>query len=601
MIRWLVIGAVCLPFTGFGQSEDWSGNSKDDNVGKQQVTYYYDFDSTKIRARGYLSGSGFSDLGKKTGRWEFYFEDGNIEEVAHYVRGKLHGKVIQYYSNGKKKNEGFFYWEVPDSTMRSWNDQGKLLEKGTWEHGKKVGVWDYRYLDGSPHYVEKYKDTLALLMSYHTRDGKQTVKDGNGSKENFFAGSGKLKEKYTYKDGYIDGAFEEFHPSGKPSVQGAYKLGKKEGNWKFWFHNGLLVRNLHYKGGLLHGAYERMYKNGEPQVKGAYKDGMKDGTWEWFPKIHGARDIRGEFLNDERHGKWEQWHLNGQLMSVGYYEHDQKTGKWDRWYENGQLEATGNFENDLKSGDWKFYFETGELWKEGPFNEGARHGVWTTYFESGKKVSEGTFVHGKEDGVWHSWFENGQMMDEGTFRLGDMHGRWSGWYSNGNIRYEGQREDDLETGEWKYYFEKGGLYEQGSYKVFTRKNALGEIYTDMDYKEYKYSRKHGTWTTYSEVDRQLSIQGQYTEGQKSGAWLYYYPGGKVLAVKANYKEGRLHGQYTEYYRRGKERTTIGYKDGLKHGDMKVMTKRGKLVRHVQYKEGLVSKDILNKTKYKYKG
>src|SRR5690606_29858170 len=91
------------------------------NVKKQLLTYYFDFDSTKVSAQGYVSSEEFSDLGKKMGEWKYYYENGNLKEVANYVRGYVNGRVIQYYPNGQKKNLGYYYWGVQDSTFQSWS------------------------------------------------------------------------------------------------------------------------------------------------------------------------------------------------------------------------------------------------------------------------------------------------------------------------------------------------------------------------------------------------------------------------------------------------------------------------------------------------
>lgn len=606
-----------------------------DNVKSEEVIYYYDEDSTMISARGRVNGAGFSDLGKKMGDWYFYDKKGEITEIAHYVRGYLHGKVVQYHDNGKKKNEGFFYWGVQDSLFRAWNYDGKLIEKGYWEHSRKVGKWEYKYSDGSPNIIEEYVDSIPHLIEFYSRDGKHMVKNGSGTKTEYHQAykllenrgyvlpeGARVKEKYTYKNGLPHGSFEEYHSNGNPSVFGEYQNGLKTGTWKYWHFNGRLVRLSNYKEDELHGDFERMflhgdskvikdgdqtYVKGQVQVRGQYDEGAKTGTWEWFAN-DGSPDLKGDFVNDARDGEWKQWHLNGQLASKGYYEKDKKTGKWESWFPDGKLEAVGYFEDDLKTGDWKFYFETGELWKEGGFIAGLREGLWTTYYVDGKKVNEGVFTKGLEDGIWKSWYENGQLMDEGSFKLGKMDGPWKGWYSSGKTRYEGQRKNDLEAGHWKYYFEDGALYEEGDFKVFKRKNALSTAYEDLgvDYSEhvsaneYEYSRKHGHWTTYSQKDKQKTTEGNFDEGKKQGVWLHYNPGGKVVGVEISYKDGKLDGPSKNYTLKGKLVSEITYKEGIKHGDMKVYNKRGKVISHKVYKNGVLHKDELEGKKYKYK-
>ena len=68
---------------------------------RKQVTNYWDRDSTMVRSRGYFNVSGFSNVGQKTGRWTYWYKNGEVEESSIYVNGKYHGKVTQLYPNGK--------------------------------------------------------------------------------------------------------------------------------------------------------------------------------------------------------------------------------------------------------------------------------------------------------------------------------------------------------------------------------------------------------------------------------------------------------------------------------------------------------------------
>ena len=72
------------------------------------VVTYWDEKKKKIRSKGKYNYSGFSGIGKEDGKWEYWYENGKLEEVAHYNKGKLHGKVTKYWENGKKMQEGYF-------------------------------------------------------------------------------------------------------------------------------------------------------------------------------------------------------------------------------------------------------------------------------------------------------------------------------------------------------------------------------------------------------------------------------------------------------------------------------------------------------------
>ena len=67
----------------------------------------------------------FDDNNNKTGYWEYYFSNGNLEWKGNYVNGKRHG-----------------YWE-------DYFDNGKLYSKGNYLNGKADGYWEYYYFNGN--------------------------------------------------------------------------------------------------------------------------------------------------------------------------------------------------------------------------------------------------------------------------------------------------------------------------------------------------------------------------------------------------------------------------------------------------------------------
>ena len=94
------------------------------------VSTYWDYHKTTLQSKGsyYIDESGITGL--KHGQWVYYSKDSEKEEVQNYYRGKLHGQVMQYYTNEKPKQEGYFISDKQDSVYRVWYDNGNLKEEG---------------------------------------------------------------------------------------------------------------------------------------------------------------------------------------------------------------------------------------------------------------------------------------------------------------------------------------------------------------------------------------------------------------------------------------------------------------------------------------
>jgi len=66
--------------------------------------------------------------------------------------------------------------------------------------------------------------------------------------------------------------------------------------------------------------------------------GQRHGLWECYWS-NGKLMYKGSYINDERHGLWEEYyHENGKLWDKGSYLNGKRHGLWEYYHENGQLE-----------------------------------------------------------------------------------------------------------------------------------------------------------------------------------------------------------------------------------------------------------------------
>jgi antitoxin component YwqK of YwqJK toxin-antitoxin module len=76
--------------------------------------------------------------------------------------------------------------------------------------------------------------------------------------------------------------------------------------------------NLYNERGEKHGYWEEYWSNGQLLWKGNFVNGNRDGYWEWY-YTHGQLISKGRYVNDKREGYWEDYYSSGQLMRKGNF------------------------------------------------------------------------------------------------------------------------------------------------------------------------------------------------------------------------------------------------------------------------------------------
>tara|TARA_R110001632_G_scaffold55309_2_gene135405 strand:+ start:1874 stop:2617 length:744 start_codon:yes stop_codon:yes gene_type:complete len=113
--------------------------------------------------------------------------------------------------------------------------------------------------------------------------------------------------------------------------------------------------------------------NGQLESVGIEKDGKRTGLWKFY---HGKNDglgvvedktktgpliMEGTYKDGKKTGEWKQYYNNGKLMSILNYEEGNLTGEWKQYYNNGKLEFIKNFKSGKQNGMYTHYDEKGEL------------------------------------------------------------------------------------------------------------------------------------------------------------------------------------------------------------------------------------------------
>lgn len=155
------------------------------------------------------------------------------------------------------------------------------------------------------------------------------------------------------------------------------ELGRKQGLWKYYTLNRVLVLEITFQNDVKHGPFIRhSSSNGVITEESNYFDGRRDG-------------------------EIKKYNYNGTLITEGNYLMGKKTGTWISYYPvNGEKRAQGSYDNNGKqTGNWQYFTSKGNLKAEGGYKSGLREGVWKLYSADGSRSEEKKFQGGKEVGV----------------------------------------------------------------------------------------------------------------------------------------------------------------------------------------------------------
>ena len=172
-----------------------------------------------------------------------YFENGKIKNAVDFTDNKFNGKIIEYYENGLKKFEG------------------------TTRNGAFIGI--------KKSYDEK--GNISQLDSlFGECEANNCCCDGVVSR---FFPNGKLKEKFTYKLGMINGNYVKYFENGRIAEECIFINDKIDGSSKYWLSNGELSKIKTFRLGVADGPTIEYHDSF--MVKGNYANGKEYGIWKY--------------------------------------------------------------------------------------------------------------------------------------------------------------------------------------------------------------------------------------------------------------------------------------------------------------------------------
>ncbi|MFN4299044.1 MAG: toxin-antitoxin system YwqK family antitoxin [Thermaurantimonas sp.] len=454
-----------------------------------------------------------------------YYQNGAIASKG-FVRNNVpDGYWINYYENGVKKSEGNRINYLLDGIWYFYDSLGNLRSKINYSNGNKHGpslLFENGQLVDSSFYINNVLNGVRVIYNngkksfmYHYVNG---LENGDAYEFDSF---GTIISVLSYKDGillkkllvnrknnfgFLEGIYMEFYPDYKRRLEGFYKNGKKNGQFKFfspsgeilkietWINDSLIDNSNKAKVNYLKRYHENTFLI---KQEGLFiQDSIPIGKHTFY-------DVNGKYLYTRMFSE------NGSLLSEGKLDSNgRKIGLWQFYYPDGSLYSKGEFLNDLKEGIWEYYFPDGSIQEIGEYKRDLLNGKWLTYCINGKILKEVYFINGKEDGVLREFDCDGNLIKEAYYEEGLLNGSW--FLSINNFTEKGLYINDLKSGKWLTFYNDDKI--------------KSEIF-------YENGLLNGSYTVYYPNGKKM-ISGYYILGKREGIWSFYdQNGNKYLTIE----------------------------------------------------------------------
>lgn len=197
------------------------------------------------------------------------------------------------------------------------------------------------------------------------------------------------------ENGLKHGKWRDVYPSGKARYEGQFRHGEPFDVFKYYFPNGDLKSILEYDEEKAQTAYAtHFYQTGDKMAEGRYIDQKKEGVW----KTYGANEVllsEGSYVADKKYGMWKTFHRNGQVAKEVMIENDLEQGLEKKYFEDGQLKEEATYKDGFKEGKTIVYNASGDTAVVGTYFKDRRDGEWRYYNENNQLEKTVRYDRGK--------------------------------------------------------------------------------------------------------------------------------------------------------------------------------------------------------------
>lgn len=160
------------------------------------------------------------------------------------------------------------------------------------------------------------------------------------------------------------------------------ETGEKNGEYRLYSRDGMVVERSNYKKNELHGTRFLFDEEGRKIIEEHYRNGRLNGTYTaWFPD--GGIRYTGNYEDNAMEGIWTYYYPSGAVKEKVNFADSETSGPFTEFYEDGTLKAKGKYIAGENEQDWlQLYDSTGTLNRLMLCNAGVCITYWTP--DSGK-------------------------------------------------------------------------------------------------------------------------------------------------------------------------------------------------------------------------
>ena len=516
--------------------------------------------------------------------------DNFFSQIDKRIKEELKKNYREEYSKRKISADNEYSFEIEDdgTSFFTRNIDMKPKTEITQYFNKKGELYMISSLTS-----ETDKELYALYRKY----------DKNGNLSIYtYAIDGKNTDKGYYSDGklaYIkelkilkgeapipNGKYIEYYKNGQIKVQGYYKEGKRDGEFKAFLRNGKSAGSVIYKDGKI--------------IKSTLINSMKDNaSFSILTDINSSSNshevVTDEFSNgllkqyftfnkDELlDGESRQYYEEGDIKSISPFKNNVADGVFISYYQNGNMKEKHAYKNGNEEGEGIFYYENGKLEEKYFMKNGKLDGEAINYFEDGKIKNKAIFKDGvtleeevyKDNEIRKNTFKNGEIVQQDIYSKNKIlkakkflleNGKMKiiSYYENGNKEEEVFVINELFDGEALVYYPSGKLKEKDFFKNGKRDGEAIIYYENGNVKQkslFKNDKREGDLFMYYPSGK-LRQTEKFINGKEDGEVIEYYESG-VIKEKAYFINGKQEKEHFFYDEKGNLIKTDIYKNGVK--------------------------------------
>ena len=511
-------------------------------------------------------------------------------QIDKIIKKELKKNYREEYSKRKISADNEYSFEIEDdgTSFFTRNIDMKPKTEITQYFNKKGELYMISSLTG-----EADKELYALYRKY----------DKNGNLFIYtYAIDGKNTDKGYYSDGklaYIkelkivkgeapiqNGKYIEYYKNGQIKVQGYYKEGKRDGEFKAFLRNGKSAGSVIYKDGKI--------------IKSTLINSMKDNaSFSILTDINSSSNshevVTDEFSNGLLKqyftfnkkglldGESRQYYEEGDIKSISPFKNNVADGVFISYYQNGNMKEKHAYKNGNEEGEGIFYYENGKLEEKYFMKNGKLDGEAINYFEDGKIKNKAIFKDGvtleeeiyKDNEIRKNTFKNEEIVQQDIYSKNKIlkakkffleNGKMKiiSYYENGNKEEEVFVINELFDGEALVYYPSGKLKEKDFFKNGKRDGEAIIYYENGNVKQkslFKNDKREGDLFMYYPSGK-LRQTEKFINGKEDGEVIEYYESG-VIKEKAYFINGKQEKEHFFYDEKGNLIKTDIYKNGVK--------------------------------------